>query len=191
MSIYIGDNGVARKIKAIYIGVNGVARKVVKGYIGVNGTARLFYQSDYNIILQHGTVSTSYGTVNSYSRTYVDDHWELYLNATITKSSTSYPVFNEIKITSNSQSLVGKTITVDYKLEKYESSGLVGRISALDSNTIWLNDTTLSSTTRTTASFTCPSNTDHIVVTNHIYKKGTYSNTLYIYSIKINGVKIV
>lgn len=42
-ALYVGVNGVARKVKAIYVGVNGVARKVKNGYVGVNGVARQFF----------------------------------------------------------------------------------------------------------------------------------------------------
>ena len=41
--IYIGESGLAHKVKSMYIGVDGKARKVKKAYIGVNGVARLFY----------------------------------------------------------------------------------------------------------------------------------------------------
>lgn len=33
--LYIGVNGIARKVKKMYVGVGNVARKVKKGYIGV------------------------------------------------------------------------------------------------------------------------------------------------------------
>lgn len=42
--MYIGVDGVARKVTGMYVGVDGVARKVAKAYIGVNGVAQLFYQ---------------------------------------------------------------------------------------------------------------------------------------------------
>lgn len=38
--IYLGVNGVARKVKKAYLGVNDTARKVKKAYLGVNGVAR-------------------------------------------------------------------------------------------------------------------------------------------------------
>lgn len=39
--IYIGVDGIARKVKKAYIGVNGQARKVKKAYVGVGGVAKL------------------------------------------------------------------------------------------------------------------------------------------------------
>ena len=45
--MYIGVNGVARRVKEFYVGVNGVARKVKKAYVGVNGVAREFYSPDF------------------------------------------------------------------------------------------------------------------------------------------------
>ncbi|SHO53711.1 glycine-rich domain-containing protein [Anaerocolumna xylanovorans] len=42
--MYVGVNGVARKVKKMYVGVNSVARKVKKVYVGVNGVARLAWQ---------------------------------------------------------------------------------------------------------------------------------------------------
>lgn len=41
--LYIGINGVARRVKKIYLGVNGVARCVKSAYLGVNGVARKIY----------------------------------------------------------------------------------------------------------------------------------------------------
>lgn len=41
--IYVGVDGVARKVKQPYVGVSGVARKITNGYIGVDGIARKFY----------------------------------------------------------------------------------------------------------------------------------------------------
>lgn len=38
--VYIGVDGLARKVKKMYIGVDGVARRVKKAYIGVGGVAR-------------------------------------------------------------------------------------------------------------------------------------------------------
>lgn len=39
-AMYVGVNGVARKVKQPYIGVNGIARKVAKGFVGVGNVAR-------------------------------------------------------------------------------------------------------------------------------------------------------
>lgn len=38
--IYIGVDGVARKVKKLYVGVDGVAKEVHKVYVGVGGVAR-------------------------------------------------------------------------------------------------------------------------------------------------------
>lgn len=42
--LYIGVNGVPKKIKKMYVGVNGISKKIKKGYIGINGIPKLFYQ---------------------------------------------------------------------------------------------------------------------------------------------------
>lgn len=44
--LYIGVNGVPKKIKKIYVGVNGISKEIKKGYIGVNGIPKLFYQNN-------------------------------------------------------------------------------------------------------------------------------------------------
>ena len=41
--MYVGVNGVARKITSAYVGVNNIARKITKGYVGVGGIARQFW----------------------------------------------------------------------------------------------------------------------------------------------------
>lgn len=42
--LYIGVNGIARKVKKMYIGVDGKARKIKKAYIGdANNIARMFF----------------------------------------------------------------------------------------------------------------------------------------------------
>lgn len=191
MSIYIGIDGIARNVKNIYIGIDGVARKVINGYIGIGGIAKTFFNTFYTYIMQSGTVSSSYGIINSATRKYVDDHWELYIDATISTSDKSYPCFNEIKIKSGSKSLVGKTITVTYKLDSYDSNGVMGYISAMSSSKTWINGVKLSSTIKSTESFTIPSNTDHVVITNHVWKYGNHTNTLYVYSVSIDGEVLI
>ena len=42
-ALYIGVDGVARKVKKAYIGVDNVARKVKKMYLGVGGIARCIF----------------------------------------------------------------------------------------------------------------------------------------------------
>lgn len=44
--LYIGVNGVPKKIKKMYVGVNGISKEIKKGYIGVNGIPKLFYQNN-------------------------------------------------------------------------------------------------------------------------------------------------
>lgn len=58
--VYVGVDGVARKVKKIYLGIDGVARKVKRGYIGVGGVARPFWT---------GGEITYYGTATSLSQT--------------------------------------------------------------------------------------------------------------------------
>ena len=52
MAIYVGVNGVAKKVKQAYIGVNGIAKKINQAYIGVNGNAVPIYK--LNPILPSG-----------------------------------------------------------------------------------------------------------------------------------------
>ena len=44
--LYVGVDGIARKIKKAYVGVDGIARKIKKAYVGVDGVARLIYSAD-------------------------------------------------------------------------------------------------------------------------------------------------
>lgn len=44
--IYVGIDGLAKKVGNMYVGVDGIARKIKKGYVGVDGVARLFYDAD-------------------------------------------------------------------------------------------------------------------------------------------------
>lgn len=45
--IYVGVDGVARKVSKLYVGVDGVARRVLKAYIGdANGIARQVYAAE-------------------------------------------------------------------------------------------------------------------------------------------------
>ena len=192
MSMYIGVNGVARKVVGIWIGVNGVARKVINGYVGINGVPRQFYTLvPYTWKFQSGTNSSSYGVVNSYSREYVTDHWELYLNSTVTTSNASYVTFNEIKVSPNSESLVYKTVTLTYKLNTYDSSGIDGYLQAFDSSGTWIGGIRLTSTSKTTITYTVPSNASFVVITNRIWKVGTYSNVLYVYSLKVGDEVLI
>lgn len=147
-NIYIGINGKPRRVKSLYIGINGVPRKIKYGYIGINSVPRLFYSSLYRYVGQCGVIGGStYGTIDSYSRTYVDDHWELYMKTTRTSSSSTYPSFNEFKITSD-ESLVGKSISITYKLSSYSSSNIFGYVQFFNSSGTFINGYYLTSTTK-------------------------------------------
>lgn len=47
LGMYIGVDGIARKVKKMYVGVDNVAREVKKGYIGVSSVARPFFADFY------------------------------------------------------------------------------------------------------------------------------------------------
>lgn len=65
--IYVGVNGVARKVKAQYVGVSGVARKVTKGYVGVGGVARNVFTGRPEFFTAALTASFTTRTGGSYS----------------------------------------------------------------------------------------------------------------------------
>ena len=59
--MYLGVDGIARRVKKMYVGVEGIARKVKKGYIGVGGLARPFWS---------GGELAYYGTITPISESY-------------------------------------------------------------------------------------------------------------------------
>ena len=59
-ALYIGVDGVARKVKKAYIGVDNVARKVKKMYMGVDGVARCIFSGEQKL--------SYYGRATSLSR---------------------------------------------------------------------------------------------------------------------------
>ena len=63
-AIYIGVDGVARKVKKVYLGVDSLARKVKKGYIGVAGVARQFYSSKQ--VLSYYGLATNLNAARGY-----------------------------------------------------------------------------------------------------------------------------
>ena len=88
MDIYIGVNGIARRVKKIYIGVNGVARKVIKGYIGVNGVARLFYS---NLYTYSTNIQSNYADMVTFTNYFVgiNSNGEIEISATAVGTSSS------------------------------------------------------------------------------------------------------
>ena len=72
-ALYIGVDGVARKVKKAYIGVDNVARKVKKMYLGVNGIARCifssrelsYYGTATNLSIARNTIAST--TVGNYA----------------------------------------------------------------------------------------------------------------------------
>lgn len=48
--MYVGIDGLAKKVKNMYVGVNGIARKVKKAYIGIGNVARLFFSSGFKYL---------------------------------------------------------------------------------------------------------------------------------------------
>lgn len=45
--MYVGVDGVAKKVKRVYVGIDGVAKKVKRAYVGIDGVARLFWTPGY------------------------------------------------------------------------------------------------------------------------------------------------
>lgn len=45
--MYVGIDGLARKVEKAYVSIDGVAKEVVKAYVGVDGVARLFWSGGY------------------------------------------------------------------------------------------------------------------------------------------------
>ena len=55
MSIYIGENNIAKQVNNIFIGVDGVARQVLSAYMGVDGVAKLIYCNDFDPVFANNT----------------------------------------------------------------------------------------------------------------------------------------
>lgn len=131
MDIYIGVNGIARRVKNIYIGVNGVAKKVVKGYIGVNGIARLFYSSLYTYSTNIQSEYSNRVTFNNYF-VGINSNGDIEISATAvaTGSSSSNVNGRAIYFRINGD-LAGKSLSFDYT-----SSGYTGNYSTINHDEI-------------------------------------------------------
>lgn len=120
MDIYIGVNGIARRVKKIYIGVNGVARKVIKGYIGVNGVARLFYS---NLYTYSTNIQSNYADMVTFTNYFVgiNSNGEIEISATAVGTSSSNINGRAIYFRINGD-LAGKSLSFDYISSGYSSS---------------------------------------------------------------------
>lgn len=99
-AMYIGVDGVARKVKAIYVGVDGVARKVKSGYVGVDGVARQFYTSAVTVTINqpaNGTITANYNGTN-YTSSFTVTHGAF---VTFTCTPNSGYKFTQWQITGN------------------------------------------------------------------------------------------
>ena len=72
-ALYIGVDGVARKVKKAYIGVDNVARKVKKMYLGVDGVARCIF-SGGGELNYYGTATSLSQARNGLASTTVGDY---------------------------------------------------------------------------------------------------------------------
>ena len=52
--MYIGQGGIAHKVKKMYVSPDGMARKVKKGYVGVGGVARPFFSGEGAMPVYYG-----------------------------------------------------------------------------------------------------------------------------------------
>ena len=186
--IYFGAGGVARKVKNAYIGVNSVARKVKNGYIGVAGVARKFFVGIE--VAFHTVSSTDYITVNSCRVGANGDTWEIYLNATGVTSKDEEAVVPNIWITGD---ILGKTITFEYTNDKYDANYWVVECNNIDSSGNLLNRLLLEKTsTWTSASLEIPTNSKRVSFSIWFEsRKATYSGTLKLRNVKINGKSIM
>ena len=95
--IYIGVNGIARRVKSVYYGVNGLARRVKRGYIGVNGLARqfmVFFNARF-----WSVVAGNEGTTIDYVFTGVQDgEWRLYMKSTCQTNTDTGRAFARVRL---------------------------------------------------------------------------------------------
>ena len=95
--LYIGVDGVARKVKKAYIGVDNVARKVKKMYLGVEGVARCIFSGEQKLSYYGTATNLSYSryelastTVGNYIGALVNEANDL--SFTFTGYNTIYAV---------------------------------------------------------------------------------------------------
>lgn len=109
--IYIGVNGVARKVKTGYIGIGGVARKIKKGYIGINGVARLFYSAE-DKLKASGYVSTGTDRTDGVIKPYIGKYASTAVTGKVINSSLT--ITNLSSTTASNCSMRGNTNTYMY-----------------------------------------------------------------------------
>ena len=110
--VYIGVNGVARKVKNVYIGVSNVARKVKKGYIGVGGVARPFLSSE---VEYYGT-TTALSTVRCYHSAETVGNYAIFAGGA--PLGTKHDTYNK--------NLVKGTAAAFQTLQQYTGSAKIG-----------------------------------------------------------------
>ena len=110
--VYIGVNGVARKVKNVYIGVSNVARKVKKGYIGVGGVARPFLSSE---VEYYGT-TTALSTVRCFHSAETVGNYAIFAGGA--PLGTKHDTYNK--------NLVKGTAAAFQTLQQYTGSAKIG-----------------------------------------------------------------
>ena len=111
--MYLGIDGIARKIKKGYLGIDGIARKIKKGYLGVGGVARPFWTGDEPFY--YGTIDPTYGYTGS----------RYYSNVSCL-STESYAMFAGGKPThSGDHAETKKASAYDESLVRYDLTSLV------------------------------------------------------------------
>ena len=110
--MYVGIDGVARKVKKAYVSIDGVAREIKKAYVGIDGVAREFWISRL-----YGGVSTfifdgsNVGTADSLTSDY--------FTLTVLKSDLEplYVYFDDVLV-STIEGTDSQTITIDGETSK-------------------------------------------------------------------------
>lgn len=101
--MYVGIDGVARKVKKNYIGVDGVAREVKKGYVGVDGIARQFFSlEDTWIKYEAGREYTDWSRLSTYDDTHLYEGYLLFPSYSFRQTTGFYFPTSESRYVSES-----------------------------------------------------------------------------------------
>ena len=191
MSIYIGVNNKARKVKSIYVGVNGIAHKVKKAYIGISNKARLFFtDSPFNINYRLQTDETDVVKLLDYKQEWIDGSLYLYTSTKASEGTDSARAHNKLVITGD---IAGRNITVRYKrinshLGHKDDTDIVFTIN--NNGTYSFDWYYLTSTTETTVTYTIPENCTTIDMGISMGMLGTTTCEMYIYDVIIDNYQL-
>lgn len=186
--VFIGVDGIARRVKAIYYGVGGVAHRVIDGYVGVNGVARSFL-AKFTAKFWSAIAGNEGTVIHNVFTGRQEGNWRLYMEAQCNNNTETARAYARVRVY-NYDFVAGSSLDMTYTASGSGAYADILLIFMTASGGV-ISKHLLSDGEQKTFSTTIPTDTKYIDFSLQYGRVGMAAMELLIHSLTIGGETFV